>query len=144
MKTKLIIILLLTLICGCQNKSKNTTNSEEISEYIITDEAILTKDVNPHYKFIISLNSEKILEEYNIDLSTYSEVDITLECNKTVVFDGKSTIEKNYDDTDKSENFLKPDYDYAINLTAENKEYNNSDDYYVEINFDNQTITLQE
>lgn len=133
---KIIVILSIVLticLCSCQSNSNNTNKS--ISRIIDTNEVILLRDEN---NFSIQLNSEEILKEYNIDISTYTKVNVTLKCNDEILYNDVQPI---------SSSSTESSFDYSSEtITTEKEDFNNKkDSFSIELKFaENQVIRLQE
>lgn len=129
---KILTIALTICLCSCQN---NNNTNKSISHVIDTDGVILLKDEN---NFSIQLNSEEILKEYNIDISTYTKVNVTLKCNDEILYNDVQPI---------SSSSTESSFDYSsATITTEKEDFNNKkDSFSIELKFaENQVIRLQE
>lgn len=131
---KILTIALTICLCSCQNNNNNNTN-KPISRVIDTDEVILLRDEN---NFSIQLNSEAILKEYDIDISTYTEVNVALKCNDEILYNDVRPI---------SSTSTESLFDYSsATITTEKEDFDNKkDSFSIELKFaENQVIRLQE
>lgn len=130
---KILTIALTICLCSCQNNDNNT--NKPISRVIDTDKVILLKDEN---NFSIQLNSEAILKEYDIDISTYTEVNVILKCNDEILYNDVRPI---------SSSSTESLFDYSsATITTEKEDFDNEkDSFSIELKFaENQVIRLQE
>lgn len=130
---KILTIALTICLCSCQNNDNNT--NKPISRVINTDKVILLKDEN---NFSVQLNSEAILKEYDIDISTYTEVNVILKCNDEILYNDVRPI---------SSTSTESLFDYSsATITTEKEDFDNKKDIFsIELKFaENQVIRLQE
>lgn len=137
--TKFLVILLTVIcFCGCQNKSTVTNNSKNITKIMDTEEIVVVRSKSD--QFHVNFNSKKIVEEYTIDLSNYSNLTVTMLLNENKIFSEEVHLFNQNDEEQTEISSSDKNFDYFTSFKPTGVEYNDKDKYKIEFKFEKDKI----